>query len=72
MIRPKPDKRLEEAVVRLRNNFDFQVLLKHLTAEYEWLKESLVSSDPAATPSTQGRAAQQRDLLALLNKEPTP
>jgi hypothetical protein len=69
-VKPKPDKRLYDGLHRLRSNFDFQGFLKFVQEDYEHLKESLVSCDPATMPSMQGRAAALRDLIDMMTKEP--
>jgi hypothetical protein len=68
-MKPKPDQRLYDGLHRLRSNYDFQLFVKFMQADYEHLKESLVSSDLATMPSTQGRAAALRDVLEMVNKE---
>lgn len=69
-MKPKPDQRLYDGLHRLRSNFDFQGFMKFMREDYEHLKETLVSCDPAAMPSMQGRAAALRDVLELMSKEP--
>ena len=72
MNKPKPDERLYQGLHRLRSQYDYQLLVKHLQAEYEHLKETLVTTDRVTTPPIQGRAAALRDLIELLTKEPKP
>jgi hypothetical protein len=69
-MKPKPDKRLYDGLHRLRSNFDFQLFVKFMQEDYEHLKESLVSCELAAMPSTQGRAAALRDVIEMMTKEP--
>ena len=72
MNKPKPDERLLQGIHRLKSQYDFQLLVKFWQAEYEHLKETLVSTDPKTTPPIQGRAAALRDILELLTKEHKP
>ena len=65
---PKLDTRTLEGLQRLKNNHDFQLLVKHQTALYEYCKEALVACDPAEAPRIQGRASQLRDFLNDLKK----
>lgn len=69
MTAPKLDKRTVEGLQRLRNNADFQLYAKHLTALYENCKDRLVACAPDSIQPLQGRATMLREILDDLKKE---
>lgn len=60
---PKLDKRALDGIARLKNQADFQLLVKHYAALYDYIKDCLVTAQPADVPTLQGQARQLREFL---------
>lgn len=65
---PKPDKRLIEAVQRVKHHPDFKALVDHQKALLAYYQRRLVDLSPADVSATQGRARELLDFLDLLDK----
>ena len=69
MSRPKPDQRLIDAIKRMRNGGELNLVIKHLQDLLQHRKDLLVTTSPTEIPTIQGRCLELQDILDLFAKD---